>query len=143
MPKTGRLLILKPTPFDHGFWTGVRHWSFARRTSYRIGDRSVAIHTGAASVVIDAADITEVTCEGPDVHIRCGESVHRLRFLRNAEAVADALRTLSSSLRALPPPAADEAPATLATDRLNDLVGLWQQGLISDAEYEAEKRHFS
>jgi hypothetical protein len=141
MPETGRILILKPTPFDHGFWTGVRHWSFARRTSYRIGDRSVAVDTGSASVVIDAADITDVAWEGADVRISCGDTIHRLRFLRNAEAVADALRTLSSSLRT--PPATGQAPVALGNDRLNDLVGLWQQGLISEAEYEAEKRHFS
>lgn len=142
MPDSGRQLILKPTPFDHGLWTGLRHWRFAKRTSYRIGDRSIAIHSGSAAVTIDAADITEVSRHGSNVSIHVDGATHVLRFLRDADAVADALRALSRALR-MPPSPQVRAEMAMASDRLNDLVGLWQQGLITDAEYEAERRHFS
>jgi hypothetical protein len=141
MTETGRVLKLKPTPFDHGFWVGLMRWRFAARTTYLIGDRSLTIRSGADEISIDVADIEEVRLEGADVALLLGGSVHRLRFLRDAEAVSDALRTLSETLRKPASPPRKE-PA-MASERLNDLVGLWQQGLISEAEYEAEKRHFS
>lgn len=141
MPDSGRVLILKPTPFDQGLWTGLRQWRFASTTAYHIGDRTVTIRSGSDSVTIDAADIDGVGSDGADILIRVGPLTHRLRFLRDAEGIAEALRTLSEAMRKPAPPPRTE-PA-MASDRLNDLVGLWQQGLISDAEYEAEKRHFS
>lgn len=33
-------------------------------------------------------------------------------------------------------------PPPLQTDRVNDLTGLWQQGLLSDEDFLREKKHF-
>lgn len=34
------------------------------------------------------------------------------------------------------------APPPLQTDRINDLTGMWQQGLLSDEDFQREKKHF-
>lgn len=120
---------------------GLKQWRFAARTTYLIADRSLTIRDGSDEISIDVAAIEEVSRLGADVLIHQGGTTHRLRFLRDAEAVSDVLRTLSETLRK--PSTPPRNVPTMGSERLNDLVGLWQQGLISEAEYEAEKRHFS
>jgi hypothetical protein len=53
---------------------------------------------------------------------------------------AEAARSAASASRPEPEPSPSPSPGTL--DKMDYLTGLWQQGLISNEEYEREKKYF-
>lgn len=145
MSRSGRIVILKPTPFDSGWLTGIRHWWSARRMSYRISDDAITLHHENEVEDIRLADVLDVKTDSTDILLHTADGTRRMRFIRDAAWVAasilEAARSIRHSTLAQTAPEPDNGPS--ATDRLNDLVGFWQQGLITDEEFEVERRHFS
>ena len=75
------------------------------------------------------------------------QGTHVLRGLTGAEATARLVEQAAESERqrmALRKQAAREQPThpSGTLEPMNDLVGLWQQGLITDEEYESERKKF-
>lgn len=73
-----------------------------------------------------------------EILIRGQENPHRLKELI-IQAVSNARSQLTEKQKTVPRKPKME-PGQM--DRLNYLTGLWQQGLISDEDYEEEKKKF-
>lgn len=133
-------------------------WIFYRRIrqeEYNLGDHSIQVETSKKDVSIPLYDITSINAI----------NVWWLRFFKlghlelKTESLLVRLRGVKDpmGLGAIIQKAVDaavarrnrqgvtfQAPAQLhpagTLEQLNDLVGLWQQGIIDDATYEAEQR---
>ncbi|MGM0506717.1 MAG: hypothetical protein ACQER4_05985 [Bacteroidota bacterium] len=69
----------------------------------------------------------------------------RLPWLRVADSAADTLNRAIQTMatrkkRKLSRPSAPLSPQQM--DRMDELTSLWQQGLISDEDFDQERRHF-
>jgi hypothetical protein len=69
----------------------------------------------------------------------------RLLFLEDAFGLADTIRTMlaARTLKQDDGFIPRESDVPMGNDRLNDLTALWQQGLISEEDYQAERKHFT
>lgn len=112
---------------------------------YRDGDRRIDL----ASIDSARADqgVVERLFGIGSVHLGIGsgsvempgmKNPHRLASMITKAAASERGRLARKSPRPVPPDAPD--PGTL--DKMDYLTGLWQQGLISDEEFDREKRYF-
>ncbi len=77
------------------------------------------------------------------VELRLRDGRHMvLAGLRDPSAIAEIILLAAERAREAPPGPPPRPPthAPGSLEPLNDLVGLWQQGLITDEEYETERR---
>lgn len=68
-----------------------------------------------------------------------------LPYMHGAGSAADILNQAIQALatRQRPKPTRPESPLSpQQMDRMDELTGLWQQGLISDEDFDRERRHF-
>lgn len=125
------------------------------RSKFDVSDTHIVI--SSPSVKIKLEDISKVTVSNyrklrhysiADISINYSSGKIKLIGIKDALVLSDAIenilehikqqRSLELQLKYEP---TNVDPGSL--ERLNDLVGLWQQGLISDADYEAERKKYS
>lgn len=119
--------------------------------SYKITDRRITVVDGHISQNIDLADIRQAKAGemrfgvGPVILKTQGREVELLG-LKNPgvistsieKAVEAELKRLEAKKQTKPRPTQYD-PGTM--DRLDYLTGLWQQGLMSDEDFQAEKKN--
>lgn len=133
---------------------------FYRRISslnYAISDDDIAITDGKETHTLLLKDIRSVSISKTwaeqqtglgTLHLQSGESEFQLIGVNQPEDIKDAIELALASIR-------EHLKATQKADEglypeinpgglehMNTLVGLWQQGLISNDDYEAEKKKF-
>ncbi len=137
-----RVLIYKPLP--SGIWQRLWWMVAPPREAYHFSDDHLRLVYADREVVLKGMDLTGAEARGRDIHLTHPDGGFVLRSLDDAEALASVLRQWMHALQAKPPqPASSLPPIDLQNDRLNDLTFLWSQGLVSEADYEAERRKFS
>jgi len=69
-----------------------------------------------------------------------------LSGIKHPYKMKDIILTVSTNLKQQrdqkPDPPRKPEPKKMSSDRIDYLTGLWQQGLLSDSDYEKERRHF-
>lgn len=126
-------------------------------TLYRVTNRNIKSIDREFSESIDIANITSVEVHQPaylkflkvgdvilktesrSVTIKGQENPHRLVEMME-HAVKAELKRLEELNKIKERPEPRHTPESL--DRMDYLTGLWQQGLISNEEFEKERKHF-
>lgn len=165
MKETERIIVLKPHPlgwlyywvicvltiplFGIGLVAGYVLWKHIRSISYRLSDAAVSIQSGRETITMSWDDVSEVYAESRagrlgHIVIVSKENRYRLSFLEDAFSLADTIHQMLLSRNRMSdvPKASPIAQVEMSIDRLNDLTALWQQGLISEDDYQKERRHF-
>lgn len=166
MKASARVIILKPHPmgwlylivicllavpvFGLGLIAGYFLWKHIRSISYHLSDEAVELRIGDRSTVIPWSTVTGVRAVSRagrlgHVVLTVGATEYRLLFLEDAFGLTETIQVMLAS-RANPKeerfePRESDLP--MGNDRLNDLTALWQQGLISEEDYQAERKHFT
>lgn len=136
-----------------GIWWILRIRNRAAAVAYRVNDTGIAFERDGSASVLSLEQITMASVSAPwvarvcglgDIHIETADGrTERMEGIDDAETVASLINAATAQARAnaakrpIPPPPL--APAG-SLEPLNDLVGLWQQGLITDEEYDTERR---
>ncbi len=166
MKPSERVIILKPHPlgwlylivicllaipvFGVGLIAGYFLWKHIRSISYHLSDEAVELRIGDRSTVIPWSTVTGVRAVSRagrlgHVVLTVGTTDYRLLFLEDAfgltETIQRMLAARASTIEERLEPRESELP--MGNDRLNDLTALWQQGLISEEDYQAERKHFT
>ena len=166
MKANARVIILKPHPmgwlylivicllaiplFGLGLVAGYFLWKHIRSISYHLSDGGIDVRIGAETTSVSWDSVTDavaVSRAGRLGHVilRTDGGDIRLLFLEDAFGLADtiqamlAARTLKQDEAFIP----RKSDIPMGNDRLNDLTALWQQGLISEEDYQAERKHFT
>ncbi|MCH2449046.1 MAG: photosystem II reaction center X protein [Gracilimonas sp.] len=123
-----------------------------REKSYKITDRKITVVDGNYSRNIDLADIRQA--EAGDLRFGVGSVTIKtqgreieLIGLENPERIATSIeKAVQAELRRLEaqkqakPRKTKYDPGSM--DRLDYLTGLWQQGLVSNEDFEKERKKF-
>lgn len=123
-----------------------------RNISYKITDRKITVVEGHVSQNIDLADIRQA--EAGEVRFGVGNITLKTKGrqieligLNNPGSIANSIeKAVEAELKRLEserqakPRKVEYDPGSM--DRLDYLTGLWQQGLISDEDYQEEKKKF-
>lgn len=166
MKATARVIILKPHPmgwlylivicilaiplFGLGLVAGYFLWKHIRSISYQLSDRGIDTRIGNRTTSISWDSVTDAVAVSRagrlgHVIIRTEGADIRLLFLEDAFGLAETIRAMLQNRKStqdnifIP----RESEVSMANDRLNDLTALWQQGLISEEDYQAERKHFT
>jgi len=124
---------------------------------YEIYDRYILSKDSKYTQRVDLADISEINIRQRwidkkfntgDLLISSPASTMELLGIRKPDqtatliehAVAAEKQRISELKRSAEPASVKHDPGTL--DKLDYLTGLWQQGLISDSDFEQERKHF-
>lgn len=166
MNETERVIVLKPHPlgwlyhwvicvltiplFGIGLVAGFFLWKHIRSISYRLSDADVSLVWGQETITISWVGVSEVFAESRagrlgHIVIVSNDIRYRLMFLEDAFSLADTINQMLASRKNRSDNG--QAPSAIpkvemSVDRLNDLTALWQQGLISEEDYQNERRHF-
>lgn len=160
------MIILKPHPmgwlylivicilaiplFGLGLVAGYFLWKHIRSISYQLSDRGIDTRIGDRTTSISWDSVTDAVAVSRagrlgHVIIRTEGAEIRLLFLEDAFGLAETIRAMLQNRKStqdnifIP----RESEVSMANDRLNDLTALWQQGLISEEDYQAERKHFT
>jgi len=135
-------------------------WRLHRQKSsicYEIFDSHIIRHGNELTQRVDLADVSEVQVrrrridkflETGDVILKSPSDDLRIIGQKNPEHLAELIEKaaeaekirIAEQHKSKKSAEVTHKPGTL--DKLNDLTGLWQQGLISDEEFRKESRHF-
>lgn len=119
--------------------------------SYKITDRRITVVNGHISQNIDLADIRQA--KAGEMQFGVGSVIIKtqgreieLLGLKNPEVISNSIeKAVEAELKRLEakkqakPRSPQYDPGTM--DRLDYLTGLWQQGLMSDEDFHAEKKN--
>lgn len=166
MKATERVIILKPHPmgwlylivicilaiplFGLGLVAGYFLWKHIRSISYHLSDGGIDVRMGDRTTSVSWDSVTDavaVSRAGRLGHVilRTAGADIRLLFLEDAFGLAETIRAMLAARKSTTDevfvPRASDVP--LGNERLNDLTALWQQGLISEEDYQAERKHFT
>lgn len=131
-------------------------WGYLRwrRNMWVVHDRHLVLANGRERHTVSLADLERVRVTRSRLErqfglgtliLETGDDRWQLPWLRGAGSAADALnraiQTMANRTEEKPPrPTAPLSPQRM--DRMDELTSLWQQGLISDEDFERERRHF-
>lgn len=125
---------------------------------YLVSDHSIQVKSHKEDTTISLVNITQVTSKRHwqipftsygQVLLKANGRQHIMRGLKDAASIAEIISQAvdaaiarenrkSGPLKFTPPL---HAPGTL--EQMNDLVGLWQQGILSDEEYRQEAKRLT
>ncbi|MEQ8523101.1 hypothetical protein [Gracilimonas sp.] len=137
------------TPVLIGIYLLWKTWKTQKGISYKITDRKITVVDGHISQNIDLADIRQAVSGeksfgvGSVVLKTSGRKIE-LIGLKNPEAISKSIeKAVEAELKRIEaekeakPRESEYDPGSM--DRLEYLTGLWQQGLIDDQDFRAEK----
>lgn len=137
------------TPVLIGIYLLWKTWKTQKGISYKITDRKITVVDGHISQNIDLADIRQAVPGkkslnvGPVV-LKTSSRKIELIGLKNPEAISKSIeKAVEAELKRIEaekeakPRESEYDPGSM--DRLEYLTGLWQQGLIDDQDFKAEK----
>lgn len=140
-------------PFIIGIFTFWRTWKNHHSHVYEVSDSSISFKVKGSSEKIDLASIKTVSVKKRilgvgDILFQTNVRELRLIGLENAEIIASSIEQAVEQIllsRKKSESVSPEIPTYGAgeMDRMDYLTGLWQQGLISQEDYEAEKKKFT
>jgi hypothetical protein len=135
-------------------------WYVHRRKSdlkYKISDSSISKIKGAEKVKIELVHILNTSVERSffqkilgigDIKLSANVSEIILEGIKQPNDLLDKIETaiayqkeILKASKKIKPRKATHNPGTL--EKLDYLTGLWQQGLISDEDYDKERKNFS
>ena len=127
-----------------------------KNTEYQLSDRAITTITPGITSVLDLARVQTIDLEQTaadkwfsigTLTINSDTKSVQLRGIKNPESISDIILTSANRLRAemeetrkakLQRPAMP--PGVM--DKMDYLTGLWQQGLITNEEYDKERKYF-
>ena len=125
-------------------------------SNYRVTDHNITVADAAYSQSIDLANITDTTIQQRwidkkfnlgNVIIKTDSRTVTLLGMKNPQNLAalimqaaEAERLRLEKLNQTKQKAKTDRPVSI--EKLDYLTGLWQQGLISNEDFEKEKKHF-
>lgn len=135
-------------------------WSTNKRRKnlrFEISDNSIAVIQGSDKQELSLVDILSTSVEQSklqslfnigDIHLQANVSEMVLTGIKDPSILLDKIDTaiayqkeqLKASKKVKPREPSHD-PGTL--DKMDYLTGLWQQGLISDEDYDKERKNFS
>jgi hypothetical protein len=125
-------------------------------TAYIIGEKSITARTARMEERVDLENIQRTTVEQGwlgsrlafgTVKLHTNSRIVSLTGLENPQQISEMILAAAENERRKQAemnrskPREPRHPAGTA-DRLDYLTGLWQQGLLSNEDYEREKKHF-
>lgn len=123
--------------------------------TYTITDRSITTQDSEISEKIDLVNIRNIELHQQwadkkfgiaDLIIHTSGKTVELLGMENPEALSKMILTAAESerkrLQSLQRKEERPKPPKPGTDKIDYLTGLWQQGLISNEDFEEEKKHF-
>lgn len=150
---TGILLI---PLFGVGLYLIYRTYSELEQTQYEITDHRIRALTPGYSENIDLAEITSINVKKRSVDrffsigtlvLQTSSRTAEMIGMENPERLSNMILQAAESerirlqeLEKPKPRPVESNPGSM--ERINYLTGLWQQGLISDEDFQNEKRHF-
>jgi len=131
-------------------WVGIR----LHRDSYIIKDDRITIKRTGVDIFVDA--ITQVRLVNPirrlrktlyDINLLTNSQVVTLRGIQDARTIKESLELLISIKKQLVDTSSEKKYQQVIThpgslERLNDLTGMLQEGLISYEDYLQERKNF-
>jgi hypothetical protein len=138
------------TPLLIGIYLLVKTWKNQKSISYIISDRTITIEDGHISQNIDLVDIRQAEAGEKkfgvgSVFLKTGGRKIELKGLENPDRISAAIeKAIEAEIKRIEsekqtqPRETKYSPGTM--DQLEYLTGLWQQGLIDDSEFEAQKQ---
>ncbi|MDG5767766.1 hypothetical protein QA596_09840 [Balneolales bacterium ANBcel1] len=139
-----------------GIWVLYRYHQKWKRIAYRITDHEVTLQDGEHETIIPVAEIESCEATSPrllskfglgHILIRHSGETSVMLAIENPEPIAGLLEQAASSERERMK-LREEVEQTRPThptgtlDKKNELVGYWQQGLISEEDYRRELKKF-
>jgi len=122
---------------------------------YVISDQTITAEDTTYSQKFDLVNLESVEINQDWIHrkLNVGELVlHKegakmnLKGIESPLELKNMLLTVSANLKAMQEQQQEEIQEpekdNTGMDRINYLTGLWQQGLLSDEDYQKEKKHF-
>ena len=149
-------IILIPL-FGVGIYLIYRFYSSHNAISYRITDQSITAVDSNVEQKMDLANIQDVEISQKWIDRKFGLGLVTLRSdsnsidligMENPQKLADTIMSAAKAERKRladlktqkSEPVKQSKPGR--DDRIDYLTGLWQQGLISEEDYEKERKHF-
>ncbi|MEX0594347.1 MAG: PH domain-containing protein [Balneolaceae bacterium] len=131
-------------------------WGYLRwrRREWIVHDQYLMIREGTERQTVSIEDLERARFTKNRMERRFGvgtlvlESRHNqwvLPWLRGAESASNTLNRAIQALATRKPPKPSRPASPLSPqrmDRMDELTSLWQQGLISDEDFDRERRHF-
>ena len=147
-------ILLTPI-FGIGLIILYRTYTARKAVVYKVTDRSIQLEDSAYSENIDLVNITDVSYSQRwiDRKFNIGDltlktdsrtvimlgQINPSGLSEMIMRAAESERKRISALQQKPKPKPAGKPGTL--DKLDYLIGLWQQGLLSEEDYQNEKKH--
>jgi len=149
-------IILIPL-FGVGIYLIYRFYSSNNAISYRITDHSITVRDSNVEQKMDLANIQKVEVSQKWIDKKFGLGLVTIRSdsnaidmigMENPQNLADTIMSAAKAERKRladlntnkSEPMKQSKPGR--DDRIDYLTGLWQQGLISEEDYEKERKHF-
>ncbi|MDZ7771855.1 MAG: PH domain-containing protein [Balneolaceae bacterium] len=139
-----------------GAWLIWKTWKEQKARRYRITDRQISSIDVRYHQTLDLSNIEEVRLRQTgfqrwlgtgDLVLETGSSEMVMVGMENPASLKAAIEEAAATLREAmrqqeerKSPEPDREPGSM--DRMDYLTGLWQQGLISDRDFNEERRHF-
>lgn len=131
-------------------------WNKHKQYEYRISDRGLTIIDKEYERKVDLTEIRSVKLEQDWLRKKLGvgsvvlqleDTEAYLLGLQNPEPIYEAIETAVAAATRRKEQREEQKPREPnhkpgSMDRMNELTGMWQQGLISDEDFENERRHF-
>lgn len=148
--------ILMIPLLGYGLYRLWKMYQHQQNTTFEITDNDVRAYSADGKTILNLADISEVTVlqAGLDkrlgvarLFLSSGDNEILIPGLENADQLENVLHAAilqekkrREHHRELEQKKPRHAPGSL--EKMNDLTGLWQQGLITDEEFEQERKKF-
>lgn len=148
-------VVLIPV-FGVGIWIIYQKYSQLKSERYLITDRTITAESETHREKTDLVNIIETTIQQRwidkrfgigSVFLKTDTKTVALTGMKNPESLANMIlsaaeaervrkKELEKKVNPEPPPQSGQL------DKMDYLTGLWQQGLISEEDYEKERKHF-
>ncbi len=149
-------LLLLPV-FGIGLLVFIYYYRRISKIEYAITDEDITVRNrnGSRSITLNtihSLSITKTWAEKKSglgtLHIHSEETEIQLKGIKQPEDIKDAIELALAAIeqRGKNKKKAENIYPNIQTgglEHMNTLVGLWQQGLISDEDFEMEKQKFS
>ena len=131
-------------------------WNKHKQYEYRISDRGITIIDKEYERKVDLTEIREVRLKRDWLRKKLGvgsivleleDTETYLLGIEDPDYIYEAIETVVAAAKKQQeqhkkqqPRKPEHKPGSI--DRMNELTGMWQQGLLSDEDFENERRHF-
>lgn len=142
--------------FGYGLYLLFTVYKKRSRTEYQLSDRSITTITPGLTAAVDLANVETVDIVQKfgdkwfnigTLMVRTDHRTLKLEGVKDPGSISEIIQTAAETLRSELEAARkakvkkpEAKPGVI--DKMNYLTGLWQQGLISEEDFERERKYF-